>query len=93
MKAFGFGLGFPRRKSQGGSTPTPTELFIPLSWTGAKVVEYDFSIDSNTPTNYNKINRDGTPQSFNMGIFSNETFTSDVDVYLVGVSISYSAGN
>lgn len=94
MRGIGFkGVRLGGRSNGGGSTPTPTELFIPLSWTGAKVVEYDFSIDSSTPTNYNKINRDGTPQSFNMGIFSNETFTSDEDVYLVGDSISYSAGN
>ena len=71
----------------------PLELFIPLSWEGDNVIEYDFDIDKDTPSNYNSIGRDTAPQSFDMAIFSKETFSSDDDVYLMGDSIQYSTSN
>lgn len=64
--------------------PTPAVgSFVPLSWTGANVVNYDFNITSSTPSTYNKMKRNSnTGDSFDMAIFSNETVNSDDDFVL-----------
>lgn len=88
----GFGLG-NRSHLIGSSTPTPSAgNFIPLSWTGSKVGEYIYTVSSATPYTYNIIQRDGTPQSFDMAIFSNEVVNSNNDFVFSGDIINESAG-
>ena len=72
--------------------PTPTPLFIPLSWEGTHFNEYSYSIDGSTASNYNKITRVGT-QSFDRAIFSQQTFSSNDDVYLVADSLTTQNNN
>tara|TARA_R110000772_G_scaffold219028_1_gene329592 strand:- start:59 stop:1213 length:1155 start_codon:yes stop_codon:yes gene_type:complete len=89
-----FGFSFDIWNSNlGSSTPTPSAgSFVLLSWTGAKVSEYDFKVANTTATNYNTILRDGSPQSFDMAIFSDQTVNSDNDFVLSGDTIT-SAGS
>lgn len=96
MKGYGLrGYGLSNRSHLGGAVaPTPSlGFFEPLSWTGARVVDYDFNIPSSTKTNYNSISRASTGgTTFNMGIYSVETFSSDEDFYYMGDAIDAFAG-
>jgi len=70
-----------------GITPPPTPSagnFIPLSWTGAQIVNYNFTVANTTPYTYNVINRGAGGQSFDRNIFSNETVNSDNDFVFSG---------
>ena len=95
MRGLGFrGIRVGNKKDGGVSPPppTPTSLFIPLSWEGVHFNEYDYAIDGNTASNYNTIGRVGA-QTFDRTIFSQQTFTSDEDVYLVADSLTVLVGN
>jgi len=86
-------LGYTVRLSKCSSAevqPVPEELFIPLSWEGIRTSNYSFAIDKSTPTNYNTIKRLAGAQDFNNVIFSEQTFESDENKYVVGDAIDYS---
>lgn len=95
MYGYGFGSTFNKATSSGGpAPPTPAVgSFVPLSWTGANTIEYVFNVASTTPTTYNTILRDSSPQSFDMGIFSNETVNSDNDFVLSGDAVTSAAAS
>lgn len=93
MYGYGFSNVLGKTFSTGGGAPVPsTGSFIPLSWTGAKVSEYDFKVSNTTATNYNTILRDSSPQSFDMAIFSDQTVNSDTDFVLSSDTVT-SAGS
>lgn len=76
-------------------TPTPTlypAKFEPLTWSGV-TAEYNSYISLATATNYNRINRDTAPQSFNTGIYSDQTISSDSDFYYYGDNIVGATSN
>lgn len=71
--------------------PYPAK-FIPLTWSGV-TSEYNSYIDISTATNYNRINRDSAPQSFNTAIYSDQVINSDNSFYFVGDSINGATSN
>lgn len=66
--------------------PPPTAgLYIPLTWTGANVVNYTFGVPSTAANNFNTISRAATGgTSFLMNIFSVQTMSAAEDWVISG---------